>query len=142
MPSSPSPTGVPQSMDLPGDPRASPVGAPAQGGSAAGTVLDGVLALTESWHLSPHEECALLGAPDSQTLLAWRRCVDGLPADVATRVRLLLEVARLDESGGWLLAPRRERPYLGQNPLRFMIGGGIPAMRHVRRDPEAASRSG
>ena len=103
--------------------------------------LGSVLALTADWVLSPAEECALLGAANSETFLAWRSSRAPLPADVVTRAALLLDLTQALRSprirlgapeGEWLRTPRSDAPFHGRSPLALMLAGGVAGMAHVR----------
>lgn len=129
--------------------RPAPVVEPLARRSHVTPALGSVLALTADWVLSPAEECALLGAANSETFLTWRSSRAPLPPDVVTRAALLLDLTQVLRSprvrlgvpeAEWLRTPRTDAPFHGRSPLAFMLAGAA-GIAHVRCYLEMVARA-
>jgi hypothetical protein len=103
--------------------------------------VDAFLRLSDLWHLTAKQSCALLGEGSERTWFRIKRGQwDGvLSQDALTRISALVGLYKglhllfsdplADE---WVFRPNSEELFERRSPLDFMIAGGIPAMLQTR----------
>jgi hypothetical protein len=104
---------------------------------AAARLIDRIV---QAWKLEEAELAKLLGGAQAAIRL-WKEQPGEMPIHAVELVSMLVGVLRSAKLGDtpsgstetWVRSGNGEAPFNGQSPLCFMAGGGLEAMRKVRR---------
>lgn len=112
--------------------------------SWSATALRTALAITKSWGLTGAQTAELLGAPDAETLEAWKREAAGgqvsLPKATVENLGLLIGAYRTlsslfgsdAEILDWLATPHFGSSFQGRPPMMLLTAGGSDGLWRLR----------